>query len=278
MSIGYNMLGSNGRLGNQMFQYAALRGIAAHKNYKWVIPKPVSYGTGNYGLFECFEMFTVTEANFGFVNGHSVSTDCFHFNKEFFNNCPDDVNLHDYFQSEKYFINVEDIIRKDFEFKKEILNPCLEVIGDLKDPIFIHVRRGDYVNQPESHPVCPLSYYESALKYFNEESPIFVFSDDLEWCREHFTDERYLISTENVSYNHLSDTNDGKVKSFVPYYDLCLMSLCSGGIIANSSLSWWGAWLQKRSNNIIVAPKKWFGEKYSDFNMSDLFPSNWIQV
>lgn len=276
MAIGYNYLGSNGRLGNQMFQYAGLRGIASHKNYGWLIPKPITYGTCNYGLFDCFEMSSVTEENFGFIDGNSIQTGCFHFNEEFYNNCPDNVNLHDYFQSEKYFENISDVIRKDFTFKKDILDACLEILNDLTNPIFIHVRRGDYVNQPDNHPVCPASYYQKSLRKFDSESPVLVFSDDLEWCRKNFTDDRFLISTENLIYNHTSDTNDGKVKSYIPYYDLCMMSLCSGGIIANSSLSWWGAWLIENPTQPIVAPTLWFGKNYSHYNMEDLIPNRWV--
>tara|TARA_S200002703_G_scaffold91620_1_gene79128 strand:+ start:13486 stop:14328 length:843 start_codon:yes stop_codon:yes gene_type:complete len=276
MAIGYNRLGSNGRLGNQMFQYAALRGIAEKNGYSWVIPKPDSYGDSNYGLFDCFEMSTVSEKNFGFVNGQSVQTGYFHFHEEFFSGCPDNVNLHDYFQTEKYFENILDTIKKDYTFKKEIIEPCLEVIGDLNNPIFIHVRRGDYLNQPDNHPTCPRSYYEKSLELFDKESPVLVFSDDLEWCRENFTDDRFLISTENPIYNHTSDTNNGRVKSFIPYYDLCMMSMCVGGIIANSSMSWWGAWLIESPTQPIVAPSPWFGKNYSHFNMNDLIPDRWV--
>jgi hypothetical protein len=276
MAIGYNRLGSNGRLGNQMFQYAGLRGIAFNKNYEWVIPKPINYGDSNYGLFDCFEMSSVKEENFGFVNGQSIQTGCFHFNQEFFDSCPDDINLHDYFQTEKYFENISDVIRKDFTFRKEIIDPCLEIIGELNNPIFIHVRRGDYVNQPDNHPVCPLDYYEKALDRFFDDSPVLIFSDDLDWCRERFKDDRFLIPTENPTYNHLSDTNDGRVKSFIPYYDLCMMSMCTGGVIANSSLSWWGAWLIQNPSQPIVAPSPWFGKNYSHFNMQDLIPDRWV--
>jgi hypothetical protein len=276
MTIGYNRLGSNGRLGNQMFQYAGLRGIAAHKNYAWVIPKPNSYGDSNYGLFDCFEMFSVTNKNFGFVNAQSIQTGCFHFNEQFFNNCPDSINLHDYFQTEKYFQNISDVIRKDFTFKKEIVDACLDVIGELNNAIFIHIRRGDYLNQPDNHPTCSLAYYKDSLELFDSNSPVLVFSDDLEWCRENFTDDRFLIPTENPKYNHLSDTNDGKVKSFIPYYDLCMMSMCTGGIIANSSLSWWGAWLIQNPTQPIVAPTPWFGKNYSHFIMDDLIPDRWV--
>ena len=101
MTISYNRLGSNGRLGNQMFQYAALRGIAAHRGFDWLIPKPDSYGDSNYGLFDCFEMSSVQESNFGSLNAQSISTGEFHFVQEFFDTCPDNVNLHDYFTTEK---------------------------------------------------------------------------------------------------------------------------------------------------------------------------------
>ena len=277
MTISYNRLGSNGRLGNQMFQYAGLRGIAGRHNYDWVVPSPNSYGDANYGLFDCFEMSSVTPENFGVTSYQSIATGCFEFNSQFFDACPDNINLHDYFQTEKYFKNVEDIIRKDFEFKNDIKEPCLEITEHYEDFIFLHVRRGDYLNQPQYHPVCSLEYYQKALAEFPDDVPVFVFSDDLDWCRENFTDDRFLIPDENPLYNHLSDTNDGKVRSPIPYYDLCMMSMSSGGIIANSSMSWWGAWLQNNRGKVI-APKTWFGSAYADYNMSDLIPEGWTQL
>jgi hypothetical protein len=260
-----------------MFQYAGLRGIAAKNNYSWLVPPPNSYGDANYGLFECFEMSSVLPENFGVTQYQSVATGCFEFNQKFYENCPDNVNLHDYFQTEKYFKNIEDVIRKDFEFKNDIKEPCLEIMNQYPNSIFLHVRRGDYLNQPQYHPVCSLEYYQKALQEFPEDVSVFVFSDDLDWCREHFTDDRFLIPDENPLYNHLSDTNDGRVRSPIPYYDLCMMSLCSGAIIANSSMSWWGAWLQNGKGKVI-APKQWFGSAYADYNMSDLIPEGWTQL
>ena len=277
MTIGYNRLGSNGRLGNQMFQYAGLRGIAAHRGFDWTIPEPVTYGDSNYGLFDCFKMSSVKEENFGLIQGESLQTGCFHFNQDAYDKWPDATNLHDYFQTEKYFKNVEEDIRKDFTFQNDIMAPCLEVMNEYEDPIFIHVRRGDYVNQPENHPALPVSYYKNALeKHFKDDQPVFVFSDDLDWCRGNFKDDRFLISTENPLYEQTADTNDGRVKSFIPYYDLCMMSLCTGGIIANSSMSWWGAWLINNPTSPIVAPTPWFGANYSHYNMNDLIPESWI--
>ena len=280
MTIGYNRLGSNGRLGNQMFQYAGLRGIAAHKGYDWVIPPFDGYGDSNYGLFDCFKMSSVKEENFGYIQGQSIQSGCFHFSQEFFDNCPDNINLHDYFTTEKYFKNIEDLIRNDFEFKDEILNPCKEIFDDLKNPIFLHVRRSDYIGSPVHHPLCSLQYYENALKHFDESSPVLVFSDDIEWCKgqELFSSDRFMLSEYQEKYPQKSDTNDGKQNALIPYFDLCMMTLCTGGIIANSTLSWWGAWLIKNPNQPIIAPDPWFGPGYNHYIMDDLLQKNWIKV
>ena len=278
MTISYNRLGSNGRLGNQMFQYAGLRGIASNRNFEWLIPRPDNYGDSNYGLFDCFEMSSVKEENFGQLNGQSIATGQFHFSQEFFDNCPDNINLHDYFQTEKYFKNIKDVIINDFSFKKQILESCLEILNELVDPIFIHIRRGDYVNQPDNHPVCSTSYYENSLNNFKDTSSVLIFSDDSEWCKsqELFSDDRFLISEFNLKYNQTSDTNDGRMKSLIPYYDLCLMSMCQGGIIANSSMSWWGAWMIQNPIQPIIAPNPWFGKNYNHYDMSDLIPERWV--
>jgi len=280
MTISYNRLGSNGRLGNQMFQYAGLRGIAANRGYDWLIPRPESYGDSNYGLFDCFEMSSVKEENFGHLNVQSISTGQFHFSQEFFDGCPDNVNLHDYFTTEKYFANVKDIIRKDFTFKEDILEPCKEIVSELENPIFIHVRRGDYVANSNAHPICPLSYYEEALKHFDSNSPVLVFSDDIEWCKgqKFFKQDRFMLSEYQEKYPQTCDTLLGRQKALIPYYDLCMMSLCTGGIIANSTMSWWGAWLIDNPIQPIVYPNPWFGNMYSDYNMGDLFLYNWMEV
>lgn len=280
MAISYNRLGSNGRLGNQMFQYAALRGIAAHRGFDWLIPRPDSYGDSNYGLFDCFRMESVQESNFGILDAQSISTGEFHFIPEFFNTCPDNVNLHDYFTSEKYFLNVSNIIRKDYTFKDEILEPCKEIIDGIDNPIFLHVRRGDYLVKPEAHPPCSIDYYKEALTYFKEDSSVLVFSDDIEWCKEQelFSDDRFMLSEYTEKYPQTCDTLQGRQQALIPYFDLCMMSLCNGGIIANSTMSWWGAWLIRTPSQPIIAPKNWFGSMYSHYNMSDLIPLGWIEV
>ena len=278
--IGYNRLGSNGRLGNQMFQYAALRGIAAKRGYDWVIP-PENYNhTDNYGLFETFEMKNVKQSNLGFVDGQSVEENDYCFIPEFFDECPDNVSLEGYFQTEKYFNHIENEIREDFTFKKEYLIPCKEYIDSLDaSPIFLHVRQLDNIGREDYHPILPISFFEEALSNFPDDTPCFVFTDDIGWCKsqEFFKQERFLFNENNQKYSY--QTIDGRGKSqntLMPQVDLCLMSLCSGAIIANSSFSWWGAWLQNNRGKIIAPnPQKWFGSKMKNLDTKDIIPDRW---
>ena len=137
--LGYNRLGINGRLGNQMFQYAALRGIAAKHNYDWVIP-PLDHTTipmAEYVLFDGFKMSSVKESNFGFIPQDRPTYDepSHDFDVNLFNNCPDNINLDGFRQSEKYFKHIEDEIREDFTFKDDIYEPCKEFISQYGDDI-----------------------------------------------------------------------------------------------------------------------------------------------
>ena len=205
----------------------------------------------------------------------------FHFSQELFDQCPDNVSLHGFFQSWRYFANVQDEIREDFTFHDEHLKPCQEMIESVKEPIMLHVRRGDpnltdprgfkwsYTQCGSMHPVQPVEYYEKALAEFPEDQPVIVFSDSIDWVKEQefFAGDRFLLSEPKDKYA------DG---SFTPYADLCLMSLCSHAIIANSSMSWWGAWLQTNPNKKVIAPKMWFGPDYANKDTKDLYCPDWI--
>ena len=263
-----------------MFQYAGFRGIASKNGYEWLIPPEDSESTCNYSLFECFKMGSVQPENFGFGTGRTIDTGIFHFDEELFNNCPDNVNLNYYFQTERYFKDIEDEIRKDYTFKDDIVSDCKEVMGGIGDAIFIHVRRGDYIPTPQYHPTLPTEYYEEGLNEFDSNIPVLVFSDDLDWVREQkvFDSDRFLISENHVKYPNKVKLGDGSFQqSLVPYWDMCLMSMCKGAIIANSSMSWWGAWLQNNTGKVI-APNRWFGESYSHYIMDDLLPDSWDKI
>jgi hypothetical protein len=284
--LAFNDLGNNGRLGNQMFQYAALKGIARRKGYDYCIPPFNTPRIDNYSLNNCFKLSSLTSSNLKILDrGYApvVREMQFDYDETLHNLCPNDVSLHGFFQTEKYFKDIESEIREDFTFYDEFLTPCKEFISQFEDPIFLHVRRGDpnlvdargfkwaYVNLADTHPVQPIEYYQEALSHFDKDQPVIVFSDSPEWVKEQeiFSDDRFCISEPEEKYP------DG---SYTPYVDLCLMSLCSNAIIANSSLSWWGAWLIKNPNKKVIAPKMWFGPSYADKNTKDLYCDNWTVI
>ena len=259
--IGFNHLGRHGRLGNQMFQYAALRGIAALKGYSFCIPNSDFRNEWeDHQLFLGFELPNLKKMKI--LPNDYYQEKQFHYDSDYVKNCPDNISLYGYFQSEKYFKHIEDSIREDFKFKSNIVDACKEFFN-FEEMISIHVRRTDYVSNSANHPPCPLSYYEESLKKFNSEIPVMIFSDDVGWCKRQdlFSSDRFLISENNWNIA-----------------DLCLMSMCSHHIIANSSFSWWGAWLSKSKN--VIAPSKWFGTNgdTSKNDICDLFPEGWVVI
>jgi hypothetical protein len=277
--IGYNRLGTNGRLGNQMFQYAALRGVAANNNLDWCIPPHDTPNYANYGLFDAFKLKNVKHT--GLINGPTYNEPGFDFDENLFNNCPDNVNIDGYRQSEKYFKHIEDSIREDYEFRNEIYEPCAEYMSQFDGKIILlHIRRGDNVGRPDWYPMPVVEHYEYLLdKYFNDNRPVLICSDDLNWVKEQklFKSDRFHLSETRVYYPHQTLNGAGQMEtSLVPYYDLCLMSMCNDAIIANSSLSWWGAWLQKNPNKKIITQTPWFGQRLAFNNLKDLIPESWI--
>jgi hypothetical protein len=217
----------------------------------------------------------------GFIEGKTVFEKMHSFDADIFSNCPDNVNLEGFFQTEKYFENISDSIREDFTFIDEYLNPCEEFISQFDvQPIFIHVRRGDAVSREQYHPIYPISYYQESLEKFSDDVPVIVLTDDIVWCKEQklFSSDRFYFNESQDKYPYKSMDGLGKMQySLVPYVDLCLMSLCNGAIIANSSLSWWGAWLQK-GNPQIIAPMPWFGPELKHLDVSDVIPSRWTTI
>lgn len=268
--IGFNVLGRMGRLANQMFQYASLKGIAKNVGADIIVPyykDTIDDGIGNKLRSELFDSFNLN-VNIGLLNNGNapvVQERFFHFDEELFKLCPDHVSLHGFFQSEKYFKHIEKEIREDFIFKYEILNPCERMISSVKNPIALHIRRTDYIANSENHFNLSLEYYANSLKYFDDDRNVIVFSDDPKWCNDQtlFSTDRFMIS-ENV---------DNRV-------DLCLMSLCDDFIIANSTFSWWGAWLSSNKNKKVISPNQWFGDigYTKNHDTKDLIPNEWTRI
>ena len=211
--LAFNNIGSLGRLGNQMFEYAALRGIAKNKGYDFMIPTPDRKGIENYSLHDCFKLSP--DRHEGIMEPCQYAQEpYFHFCQELFDTCPDNISLHGFFQSWRYFDNVADELRKDYTFHEGISEPCKEMIESVEEPIMLHVRRGDpnltdprgfkwsYTQCGSMHPVQPVEYYEKALEHFDDDQPVIVFSDSVDWVKEQefFSGDRFMISEPQEKY------------------------------------------------------------------------------
>lgn len=268
MTISFNNLGNMGRLGNQMFQYASLKGIAKKQGYNFLVPPKEVFGNidtnvreSDTSIYDCFQL---SELNYGISKYPRLIESTFGLDENIYYNCPDNVDLVGYFQCEKYFDDIREEIKKDFTFKKEIVELSQQIFSQLfgnREVISLHIRRGDYLTNP-NHPIQTLDYYQKALFNFDENLPVIIFSDDSEWCNKQkiFDPDRFFIS----------EGGDTRV-------DLCLMSMCSYHIIANSSYSWWGSYLANSKKTI--APSNWFGDELKKTkNTKDLYRKNWIII
>jgi hypothetical protein len=263
--IGFNFLGKLGQLGNQMFQYAAAMGVARQLDVPFSIPKHnevIDDGLGNKLRIELFEVFKLVPDNIGYVSGIDIQEQTFEFDPKFFSLENKNVyNLIGFFQSEEYFKHSEEEVRKNFEFVDYIQDDCKDMVDVVKDSVALHIRRGDYLINSQNHYNLTLDYYQEALSHFDKDQQVIIFSDDSQWCKEQkiFLEDRFLVS----------ETDNSR-------YDLYLMSKCSDFIIANSTFSWWGAWLANKGK--IIAPKQWFGPALDHKNTKDLYPQGWIKI
>jgi len=237
------------RLGNQLFQYATAYSYSLQKNKQIVLNTKYK----NEHIFQCFDINNVI---FQDISLNNTFRECnFSFNSSLFQNNYD--SLFGYFQSEKYFLFKKQelttqLVFKQNNFKNNYLNYC-----------FVHVRRGDYLKHPSVHPICTNDYYDSAINYIKNKLGSFtkfiVFSDDIDACKTEYS----CFRTNNVFFeNNLNS-----------YETLQSMVGCSAAIIANSSYSWWGAWLGKKQ--ITIAPKQWFG-KNGPKETDDIYCQDWI--
>ena len=259
MTISFNYLGNLGHLGNQMFQYAALIGLSKKYDRRFCIPHQKSFGGAYYtelrsNLYDAFNIKPIQ----GLSRFPTVDEGQFHFNEQLFNNFPrQDINLHGFFQSEKWFEHAKNEVRDAFTFKPEYMEVATEMRKHLSgDIISAHIRRTDYLTNP-NHEALGLDYYARALEALPNVTVV-IFTDDPEWAKEQelFPDERFFVSETDCAYT-----------------DMALMSLCDYHIIGNSTFSWWGAWLSNSKQ--VIAPKQWFGAPLGGNDMSDLYCDGW---
>jgi hypothetical protein len=193
----------------------------------------------------------------------------FNFQKEVLN-LKGNIYLDGYWQNEKYFKGIEDVIRRDFIFKKGVEKKNIKLLNLIKETnsVSVHVRRGDYINHPRFENLS-IDYYKKSIETISKKiqnAKFFFFSDDISWIKRNieFSNDFYFIDCNNKDYE-----------------DLCLMTKCKHHIIANSSFSWWGAWLGENKKKIIIAPQKWltdFGKKKNKIKKIEIVPEKWICI
>jgi hypothetical protein len=287
-----------GGLGNQLFQYAIARSFSERQHSKLMLDLNIFNQAG----LKAHEFYALKHFNINAEIANNSDLELFYSNsflkkvqrkimqltgmgkirpiyeKEWFVFDPlvfkytDNIYLHGYWQSEKYFKNIESAIRSELSFKDSLTKKTIEVskeITNQKNTVSLHIRRGDYATDIKTYNtlgLCSLDYYKKCVSFLEDELGclnIFVFSDDPAWAKNNLVFDHFL---------HFVDHNDAKHA----YEDMYLMTLCEHNIIANSSFSWWGAWLNNNKNKKVFAPKKWTVDtNHVDL---DIIPKDWNLV
>jgi hypothetical protein len=286
-----------GGLGNQMFQFAAARrlALANQTTLKFdtyflqdrTLRENFTFRKYELDIFNlnvciatpkdidkfCLRLVSSRRIDslMNYIDPHyKYSENQFKFNPEVLR-LPRNSYLEGYFQSEKYFIDYQNQIRKDFTFKNAPNEANQKLIDEISktNSIAVHIRRGDFVSNSvthEFHGVCSLSYYYESIKYLKSKinDPVFyIFSDDMNWVKLNFDK---ALALNFVELNNAENKSN----------DLRLMTVCNHHIIANSTFSWWGAWLSKNPGKIVIAPQRWFAS--DEMNFEDVVPENWIKL
>ncbi len=289
-----------GGLGNQMFQYASALGLAMRQNRELFldISSFEAYKTWPYQL-DCLDVpqdiyqgppLAVPTSNTlkdrivrKLKGGYTLRAGIYkephyHYDPEINALSDEEILLEGYFQSALYFAGAEDLIRERFQPKRPLTNSAsswAEKITKASCSISLHVRRGDYLSEAASgtHTALDKAYYNRAITLMKDlvgkEAEFFLFSDDPDFITEAFRD---LPNAHIVRPNPLDSSSTS-----ASWEDMFLMAKCHHNIIANSSYSWWGAWLNAHEKKRVIAPASWFtSEKLANRNALDVYPDGWI--
>ena len=244
-----------GRTGNNLFQIAAAEALARR--------------VGTSAAFDLSRnhLRTTLLRNVAHISNYAATN---HFIQSGFGYrempLKDDLRLTGWFQSEKYFLDFSDHIGDLFHLDEGDIQKIRGVFGPIMDgnvTTAMHVRRGDYVHFPDKHPICGMEYYTNAMDYLREtgkENKFILVSDDMKWVRENF-------KGDDILYSPFNDI----------LMDLTLMTCMDNNIIANSTFSWWGAYLNRTPSKKVVAPLRWFGDRGPQ-ERDDIVPANWTRL
>lgn len=314
--ITMNDMGNYCRLGNQMFQYAFLKYVSSITklpiHIRYLNTNNIFYKTR---LLECFKLLgnikILNENDFDIQKTnnkvYTIRETTLEFDEKLINEIKsidlskyNIININGYFQSEKYFLPIQDTILNDFKFNNYIENIANNIINKHreKDNIYplkekdnilisLHIRRGDITTLKAANLPLTLSYIQNSIKYMNnkinskfypsqktDKILYIVLSDDIKYCKE-------ILSGNNIVFI----THETKEKETIEneYIDLCIMSKCDHHILSGSSFSWWGAYLNQNENKIVIVPDPWFNINHEDGKRlcsqdKDIVPKDWIKI
>lgn len=263
-----------GGLGNQMFQYAAGRALSLRHNVPLMLdlsafgsdPKR-SYALQPFAIEAGLVSLSLWLRLWRKVTGRYYREQSFAHDPKVSELSPG-MLLNGFFQSEKYFLDHADKIRHEFSLKEPLSQKAHDYLREMErtpNSVAVHVRRGDYVSDAKTaafHGNCSWEYYEKAMRLMRArlgDVLFFFFSDEPEW-----------LAAQQVRGTIVSGLS--------PHEDMHLMSCCRHQIIANSSFSWWGAWLNQSPDKIVVAPRRWFADEKMERQTGDLIPNGWVRV
>ncbi len=284
-----------GGLGNQMFQYASARRLALRHKTKLFMDLSWFYeasqvDTHRFYELDCFKLDQKFKKRPSFVVAEpdpSLKVRAYKYTKGLVKprlqpyiekthqfdkavlDLPNNVYLDGYWQNEKYFIDIRDRLLEDFDFKQSPSRKnqlLIEQIGN-SNAVSLHVRRGDYAADKATnafHGLVELDYYQKAIELMSKklkQPHFFVFSDEPAWCKKNL---KLGFPTTYVSGNKSG------------FEDMRLMTHCAHHITANSSFSWWGAWLNPKADKIVIAPKRWFNDP--SMGKAEIVPESWIKL
>lgn len=254
-----------GRLGNQMFEIATAYSLAADNNSNVVVSlKNGIYNSvdGEYSPPTNYDKNIFRHIKF-VENIENYDT----WNEKTFRYEPitydfsKNLVLNGYFQSEKYFKHNRDIILNLFKPTDQIKDYIEKKYGKLlKKSVSVHIRRGDRLKLTEIMPLCSLDYYKRALLQFPDVENILIVTDDKEWAKKVFMGDKFHV-----------------IENETDYVDFYIMSMCDNNIIANSTFSWWAAWLNKNKDKMVVAPRQWYNEEV-EHDINELIPKGWLML
>jgi hypothetical protein len=258
-----NIVASNiyGGLGNTMFQIAAGYSTSLNENSDFIVDITGYFG-GHHPISKYYNNIFQNVK----ISNQKINYDVYHEGDFHYCEIPTfhkNIKLNGHYQSEKYFKKNRDKVLELFNCNIEIKEKLINEFGDIlkNKTCSIHVRRGDYLRLNNHHPVLSIDYYKESYNIIGEETTYLIFSDDISHCKEQFG----FIKNKKF------------IEGFKDYEELYLMSFCDNNIIANSTFSWWGAWLNKKEN-VVIAPSKWFGPAYSSYITSDICPEHWVKI